>query len=501
MGLFDHLALGFSQAVTLYNLSFCLLGVFIGTLIGVLPGIGPVATLAMLLPLTFAMQPLAALIMLAGIYYGAQYGGSTTAILVNLPGEASSVVTCIDGYQMARQGRAGAALAVAALGSFFAGTVATLFVAAMAPILAEFSLRFRSPEFVVLMIFGLLSSVVLARGSALKAVGMVVVGLLFGLVGTDVASGTVRFAFGNLYLSDGVNFVALALGLFGVAEIIANLEENSDARTSSVRVNRLWPSADDWRRSWPAALRGTALGSVLGLVPGGGATLSSFGAYMIEKRIAREPERFGAGAVEGVAAPESANNAAAQTSFVPLLMFGIPSTAVMALMMGAMMVHGMAPGTIMLTARPDLFWGLIASMWLGNLMLLVINLPLLHIWVMLLRVPYRMLFPAILLFCCIGVYSIDFSLFDIVVLTVFSAAGYVLRKVDLEGAPLLLGFVLGPLLEEHLRRALLLSDGSVAVFVQRPISLTLLILGAVVALLMVLPRFRKVRDEAFEEST
>jgi putative tricarboxylic transport membrane protein len=349
------------------------------------------------------------------------------------------------------------------------------------------------------MIFGLLSSVVLARGSPLKAIGMVVLGLLLGLVGVDVTSGITRFAFGNLELSDGIQFVSLALGLFGVVEIVTNLERGTDTRTTTASVNRLWPTRDDWRRSWPAVLRGTGLGSILGLLPGGGATISAFGAYMIEKRISRHPERFGNGAVEGVAAPEAANNAAAQTSFVPLLMFGLPSTAVMALMMGAMMVHGIAPGTIMLTARPDLFWGLIVSMWIGNLMLLVINLPLIRIWVLLLSVPYRMLFPAILLFCCIGVYSLNFSSFDIFVLTAFSLLGYVLKKLDLEAAPLLLGFVLGPLLEEHLRRALLLSDGSVLVFVERPISLTLLILAVAIAALLVLPRFRSVRKEAFEE--
>ncbi|MGH6755020.1 MAG: tripartite tricarboxylate transporter permease, partial [Bradyrhizobium sp.] len=408
MDIFHNLAIGFEAAFSLTNLGFCLLGVILGTLIGVLPGIGPLATIAMLLPITFELNALTALIMLAGIYYGAQYGGSTTAILVNLPGESSSVVTCLDGYQMARQGRAGSALAIAAIGSFFAGCAGTLFIAAFAPLLAAVSQRFQSPEYFALMLFGLVAAVVLAHGSVTKALAMILLGLSFGLVGTDVTGGTVRFTFGVPELFDGIDFVAVAMGLFGLAEILRNLEQKDQQRQISA-IGTLWPTSRELRQAWPAILRGTMLGSFLGILPGGGSILSSFASYTLEKKIAKEPSRFGNGAIEGVAGPESANNAGAQTSFIPLLTLGIPSNPIMALLMGAMIIKGIAPGTAVMTKEPVLFWGMIASMWIGNLMLIIINLPLIGLWVKLLSIPYRLLFPCILIFCCVGVYSIGSS--------------------------------------------------------------------------------------------
>jgi len=493
------LAGGFSAAFGIYNLLFCLLGCLLGTLIGVLPGIGPLATIAMLLPITFAMDPLTSLIMLAGIYYGAQYGGSTTAILLNLPGETSSVVTCLDGYEMAKRGRAGAALAIAALSSFFAGCVATLFIALLAPSLAAFSMQVRSPEYVVLIALGLVASVVLSRGSPLKAVAMALLGLLFGTLGTDVTSGETRFVENILPLYDGLSFVALALGLFGLAELLSNLEHPEARGTLVGRITRLWPSLDDFRQAWKAVLRGTGLGSVMGLLPGSGAAVASFTSYVVEKRFAHDPSRFGYGAVEGVAGPEAANNAAAQTSFIPLLMLGIPGTATMALMMGALMMQGIAPGSAIVTTNPTLFWGLIASMWIGNLMLLVINLPMIGLWVKMLSVPYRILFPSILLFSCIGVYSLNSSSFDVWMLAVFAAAGYALRKLDCDAAPLLIAFILGPLLEEHLRRALVISRGSPMIFIERPIALGLIICVVALIGLIILPSFRAKREEAFHE--
>jgi len=490
---------GFATAMTWEALFFCFVGVTIGMLIGVLPGIGPLATIAMLLPITFAMDPLTSLIMLAGIYYGAQYGGSTTAILLNLPGETSSVVTCLDGYEMAKKGRAGSALAIAALSSFFAGCVATLFIALLAPSLAAFSMQVRSPEYVVLIALGLVASVVLSRGSPLKAVAMALLGLLLGTLGTDVTSGETRFVEDILPLYDGLSFVALALGLFGLAELLSNLEHPEASGTLVGKISRLWPSGDDFRQAWKAVLRGTGLGSLMGLLPGSGAAVASFTSYVVEKRVARDPSRFGYGAVEGVAGPEAANNAAAQTSFIPLLMLGIPGTATMALMMGAMMMQGIAPGSAIVTTNPTLFWGLIASMWIGNLMLLVINLPMIGLWVKMLSVPYRILFPTILLFSCIGVYSLNASSFDVWMLAIFAAAGYALRKLDCDAAPLLIAFILGPLLEEHLRRALVVSRGSPMIFIERPIALGLIVCVAILIVLIVLPSFRAKREEAFHE--
>jgi putative tricarboxylic transport membrane protein len=499
MDVVNNLLLGFGVAMTGANLLYCLIGVVLGTLIGVLPGIGPIATIAMLLPATFTLPPVSALIMLAGIYYGAQYGGSTTAILVNIPGESSSVVTCLDGYQMARQGRAGAALAIAALGSFFAGCFATVLLAVAAPPLAELAFKFGPAEYFSLMTLGLIAAVVLAHGSVIKAVGMIILGLLLGLVGTDVNSGMARYSFGVPELTDGIGFVAIAMGMFGFAEVIKNLENKGEREIFTKKVGSLLPNMAEFKLAWPAVLRGTALGSLLGILPGGGAVLASFSAYTLEKKLAKDPSRFGKGAVEGVASPESANNAAAQTSFIPLLTLGIPPNPVMALMVGAMIIQGIQPGPQVMVERPELFWGLIVSMWIGNLMLVVLNLPLIGIWIKLLTVPYRMLYPAILVFCCIGVYSLSNAPFDVVMTALFGLIGYVFVKLDCEPAPLLLGFILGPMMEENLRRAMLLSRGDPMTFLNRPLSLSLLVVAAILLVIIALPAIRKKREEAFQE--
>jgi putative tricarboxylic transport membrane protein len=498
MDLFDNLALGFSVASTFYNLGFCFLGVLLGTLIGVLPGIGPTATIAMLLPITFQIgDPTSALIMLAGIYYGAQYGGSTTAILINLPGESSSAVTAIDGYQMARKGRAGVALATAAIGSFFAGTVSTFLVALLAPPLTSIALQFGAAEYFSLMVLGLISSIALASGSIVKALAMVVLGLLLGLVGTDIYTGTPRFNLGIREYSDGLNFVAVAVGVFGIAEILRNLEDEHERSVAIKKVTSLFPTREDWRRMAAPILRGTALGSALGVLPGGGAILAAFASYTVEKRVAKNPEEFGKGAIEGVAGPESANNAGAQTSFIPLLTLGIPANPVMALMIGAMIIQGIVPGPNVATEQPALFWGIIASMWIGNVMLVVLNLPLVGLWVKLLTVPYYVLFPIIMGFCAIGIYSVNSNLYDLYSVAFFGLVGYVLVKLRCEPAPLLLGFVLGPLLEENLRRAMILSRGDFSTFVTRPISATLLAVVAIVLVVVLLPSVRRKREEVF----
>jgi TctA family transporter len=501
MELFHHLALGFGVALTPVNLVYAFIGVLLGTLIGVLPGIGPVATIAMLLPTTYALQPVSALIMLAGIYYGAQYGGSTTAILLNMPGETSSAVTCLDGYQMARQGKAGTALATSALASFFAGTVATVFIATVAQPLSEFALKFGPAEYFSLMVLGLIGAVVLAHGSLLKAIAMIVLGLLLGIVGTDVNSGAARFAFGVPELTDGLGVVSVAMGLFGFAEIISNVERKGKREILEGKVSRLWITGEQFRKIWPAILRGTGLGAFLGLLPGGGAMLSAFASYALEKKVAKDPSEFGKGAIQGVAGPESANNSGAQSSFIPLLTLGIPENAVMALMVGAMTIHNIQPGPQVMTSNPALFWGLIASMWIGNVMLVVLNLPLIGIWIKLLQVPYRVLYPAILLFCSIGVYTINNTSFDIMQTVFFGFLGVVFLKLACEPAPLLLGFVLGPMMEENLRRALLLSRGDPTVFVTRPLSLVMLLLAVGLLLLVAAPNFRKTRDSAFQEDT
>jgi putative tricarboxylic transport membrane protein len=500
MELLHNLGLGFHVALSLHNLLYCFGGVLLGTLIGVLPGIGPVATISMLLPITFQLEPVSALIMLAGIYYGAQYGGSTSAILVNLPGEASSVVTCLDGYAMARKGRAGHALAVAAIGSFVAGCVATLALAAFAPPLAELAFKFGAAEYFSLMVLGLVAAVVLAQGNLMKAVAMIVFGILLGLVGMDTVTGDQRFTFDRPELSDGIGFVVVAMGLFGFAEIIVNLERGASREVLSQRIGRLLPDRADMKRAWGAIARGTGIGSLLGVLPGGGATLGSFASYMLEKRIAREPQRFGQGAIEGVAGPESANNAGAQTSFIPMLTLGIPPNAVMALMVGAMTIHGIQPGPQVMSRQPELFWGMIASMWIGNLFLVVLNLPLIGIWVRLLSAPYRLLYPAILLFCAVGVYSLQSSVYDVLLASGFGLLGYVFIRLGCEPAPFLLGFVLGPMLEDNFRRALTISKGDLSVFVTRPLSATLLALALLLLLAVVAPAVRRAREQAFRET-
>ncbi len=500
MDLLSNLSLGFATAASPENLLFCLIGVILGTLIGVLPGIGATATIAMLLPITFQLEPVSSLIMLAGIYYGAQYGGSTTAILINMPGESSSAVTAIDGYQMARRGKAGTALAVAALGSFFAGTVATLLVALFAPPLTAIALKFGAAEYFSLMLLGLVSAIALAHGSILKALAMVVLGLILGLVGTDIYTGAPRFTFGITEYADGLSFVALAVGIFGIAEILRNLEGDQDRTVLGTSLGGLLPSRADLKRMVAPMLRGTAVGSILGILPGGGAVLAAFASYTIEKRLSDHPEEFGQGAIAGVAGPESANNAGAQTSFIPLLTLGIPANPVMALMVGAMIIQGIVPGPNVASEQPELFWGIIASMWIGNLMLVVLNLPLIGLWVKLLKVPYHVLFPVIMAFCSIGVYSVNSNVFDLYAVAFFGLMGYVLLKLRCEPAPLLLGFVLGPMLEENLRRAMILGRGDPTIFVARPISLTLLLLTLAVLVVMFLPSIRKKREEVFVEA-
>ena len=501
MDLLNNLALGFGVAFTLQNLLYAFGGAVLGTLIGVLPGLGPVATIAMLLPSIYALDATPALIMLAGIYYGAQYGGSTTAILINVPGESSSVVTAIDGYQMARKGRAGAALAAAGLGSFFAGCVGTVIIAAFAPPLTELAFKFGPAEYFSLMVLGLIGAVVLASGSLLKGISMIILGLLLGQINTDVISGTPRFSFDIPELTDGIGFVVIAMGIFGFGEIIANLGQPAEHREVFTKdVKGLWPTKEDFKEAWPSVLRGTTLGSLLGVLPGGGALLASFAAYTLEKKVAKNPRvPFGKGAIQGVAGPESANNAGAQTSFIPMLTLGIPPNAVMALMVGAMTIKGIQPGPQVMTSNPELFWGLIASMWIGNLMLVVLNLPLIGIWIKLLTVPYRFLFPAIVVFCCIGTYTLNNNNFDVFMTALFSVIGYLFYKLSCEPAPLLLGFILGPMMEENLRRALLLSRGDWMTFMTRPLSAGLLIAAALMIVVVMLPSIKSKREEAFQE--
>jgi putative tricarboxylic transport membrane protein len=508
----SHLGIGFSAvlAVKSYalfglslpipmNLWYAFLGAFIGTLIGVLPGIGPIATLSMLLPVTYNLPPLGGLIMLAGIYYGASYGGSTTAILVNLPGEISSVVTCIDGYKMALNGRAGVALTTAALGSFFAGCTGTLLLAAFSAPLAEIAFKFGPAEYFSLMVLGLIGAVVMASKSLIKAIAMIVLGLLGGIVGTDVNSGVSRYAFGISELGDGIGLAAVAMGVFGFAEVITNLEKKEASGVFTSKISTMFPSREDYRRMIVPILRGTAIGSLLGILPGGGVSLATFSAYSLEKKLSRNSAEFGYGAIEGVASPESANNAAAQTQTIPLLALGVPPNGVMALMLGAMMIHNIQPGPQVMTTNPELFWGLIVSMWIGNLMLLILNLPLIGIWVKLLTVPYRSLYPAILVFCSIGAYTLNNSTVDVFIAAGFGLLGYIFQKLGCEGVPLLLGFVLGPMIEEYFRRSLLMSHGDFSVFFTRPISLGFLIAAAVLIVIVALPFIKSTRKELLED--
>src|SRR5438477_636799 len=495
MELFHNLIFGFGVALSWQNLLYCMIGVSVGTLIGVLPGIGPLATIAMLLPITFNVAPVGALIMLAGIYYGAQYGGSTTAILVNLPGETSAVVTCIDGYQMARQGRAGPALAIAAIGSFIAGTFGTMLIAVAGPPLAELALKFGAPEYFSLMLMGLVAAAVLAQGDILKSLAMVVMGLLLGIVGTDVNTGVQRFSFGVTELSDGIGFIVVAVGVFAIGEIVNNLGEGTGRTVFTPEVKNLWPTRDDFRRSIGPILRGTGLGAFFGVLPGTGPAIASFASYMLEKKLAADPSRFGRGAIEGVAAPESANNADAQCKFIPMLTLGLPASGVMALMLGALQIQGIQPGPEVMTSRPELFWGLIASMWIGNAMLVVLNLPLIGLWVRLRQVPYRLLFPAIMAFSAIGIYSVNSSAFEIYLTALFGVIGFVCMRLGFPLAPMLLGYVLGPMMEENLRRSMLTAGGDPTVFVRRPLSLTFVIATVLILIVMLAPAVRSRRGE------
>ncbi|MCC6532838.1 MAG: tripartite tricarboxylate transporter permease [Burkholderiales bacterium] len=496
MELFNNLILGFSVALTLQNLAYCFIGVLLGTLIGVLPGIGPLATIAMLLPLTFNVSAVSALIMLAGIYYGAQYGGSTTAILVNLPGEVSAVVTTLDGYQMAKQGRAGPALAIAAIGSFFAGTVCTLMIALFGPPLAEIALEFGAAEYFSLMLMGLVTAAVLAQGDMVKSLAMVALGLMIGIVGTDVNSGMARFSFGFSELTDGIGFIVIAVGVFAIGEIVSNLGEDEveERQVFTSKIGSLMPTVEDLKTSFWPIVRGTGLGAFLGVLPGTGPSIAAFSSYMLEKKLSKTPELFGKGAIAGVAGPESANNADAQCKFIPTLTLGIPGSAVMALMLGALTIQGIAPGPQVMTQKPDLFWGLVASMWIGNLMLVVLNLPLIGLWVTLLKVPYRLLFPSIMVFSCIGIYSVNNSSFDVYLASIFGVIGFMWVVLECQPAPLLLGFVLGPLMEENLRRAMLISRGDPTVFFTRPISLAFMIMTLLILIIMILPAVRAKRE-------
>ena len=486
------IALGLSVALQPMNLVFCFVGVFVGTLIGVLPGIGPVGTMSLLLPVTFHLSPVGAIIMLAGIYYGAQYGGSTTSILVNIPGEASSIVTCLDGYQMARNGRAGPALGMAALGSFIGGTVGILGLMLLAAPLAEAALSFGPPEYFALMCVSLVVLTFLSQASMYKSLMMALVGLLLSFVGLDMFTSAPRFTFGINDLTDGVGLIPLVMGLFGVAEILLNLEQSMTRDIYATRLGELLPTARDWVAARWSVLRGTVVGFGLGLLPGGGAVLASFVSYALERRLSRHPERFGTGVIEGVAAPESANNAAAQASFIPLLALGLPANVVMAVLFGGLLIHGVQPGPLVMQQRPDLFWGVVMSMFVGNALLLALNLPLIGIWVRLLRVPYDVLFPLILLFCVVGVYSVNNSRVDVYLMVVFGLAGYVMHKLGYEPAPLALAYVLGPILENSMRQSLALSGGSFAIFVTRPISATSMAL--VVVLLILQIHSRRVKE-------
>jgi putative tricarboxylic transport membrane protein len=499
MDLFTNLGIGFDAALSLNNLTFCFIGVLVGTAIGILPGLGPLATIAMLLPLTYSLEPVTGLIMIAGIYYGAQYGGSTTAILVNLPGESSAIVSCLDGHQMARKGRAGAALAIAAIGSFFAGTIATLLIAGFSPILAEVAFLFGPVEYFAMMVLGLTAATLLAHGSFIKGVAMVLTGLILGLVGADVNSGTYRFTFGSFSLTEGIEFVAVAMGLFAFTDIVTNIRNDTAREVTSPTLGNLWMSRKEAKQAAFPILRGTMIGSVLGLLPGGGAMISSFASYAMEKRLSRHPEEFGHGAVAGLAGPEAANNAGAQTSFIPMLTLGIPSNGVMALMIGALMVHNIAPGPFVMVSNPEIFWGLIASMWIGNAILVVLNLPLIPLWVRLIRVNYWILFPIILTVCCVGLYSIGNRVLPIYFAAGFTLLGCLFWRMRAEAAPLLLGFILGPLMEEHFRRALLLSNGDVAIFYQSPLSVVMLSAAAIICLIVLLPQIRRGRSAAFIE--
>ena len=470
-GMFEGLMTGFSIAFTLNNLLFALIGAFLGTVVGILPGLGPAATISLLLPISFQIgSPVTSIIMMAGIFYGAMYGGSTTSILVNIPGEAASVVTCIDGYQMALKGRAGPALGISAIGSFIAGTLGVIGLTFVAPPLAEFALKFGPPEYFSLTILGLLMATLLGGTSILKGLIMIVLGLLLGSVGLDPISGAIRFTWGFFMLQEGVDFVTLAMGLFGIGEILYNLEKELKTELVTRKISHLWPTLKDWAESKWAIVRGSFIGFFIGILPGGGAVISSLVSYAVEKKVSKHPEEFGKGAIQGVAGPESANNSAASASFIPLLTLGIPGNAAIAMIFAALLIQGVQPGPFLITERADVFWGVVASMYIGNVMLLILNLPMVGMWVQLLRVPYAILAPIIVLFCCIGVYSVRNTVFDIWIMGIFGVFGYLLRKFGFEPGPMILAFVLGPILERSLRQALLISAGSPWIFFNRPIS-------------------------------
>ena len=493
MEFLNYLGIGFSVALQPVNLFYCFVGVFIGTLVGVLPGIGPVGAMSLLLPTTFKATPEAAIIMLAGIYYGAMYGGSTTSILVNIPGEAASVVTCLDGYQMARQGRAGPALGIAAFCSFIAGTLSILGLMFLAPPLSQLALRFGPPEYFTLMILGLTILIYLAHGSMPKALIMAAFGLVLGLIGLDSINARPRFTFGKMELIDGVGLVPIVMGLFGISEVLLNIEQIVQRDILKARVKGLLPTAKDWKDSTGPIARGSLMGFFIGILPGGGAVISSFISYAVEKRLSKHPERFGTGTIEGVAGPESANNAATGGAFIPLMTLGIPPNVIMAMLLGALMIHGVTPGPLMMKQNPNVFWGVIVSMYIGNIMLLILNLPLITIWVQVLNVPYKILFPLILLFCLIGVYTVMNSVFDIYIMLFFGVMGYLMKKFGYEGAPLVLAFVLGPLMENNLRKSLIISQGDFSIFFVRPLAAASLIIALLLLISPLIPGLGKKR--------
>ncbi len=496
MDTFSQLLLGFSVALQPINLFYCFMGCLIGTLVGVLPGLGPTAAMSLLLPATLHITPVAALIMLAGIYYGAMYGGSTTSILVNIPGEAASAVTCLDGYQMARQGKAGRALGISAFGSFIAGTIGIFGMTLLAVPLANLALRFGPPEYFALMCLGMVVLTFLSSTSMVQALMMACFGILVGTVGTDTVSGTARFSFGIIELMDGVGLVPVVMGLFGISEMLLNIETKIDREIFKTRVKGLFPTVADWIKSAGAIIRGTVIGFFLGILPGGGAVLSSFVSYAVEKKVSKTPEKFGTGLIEGVAAPESANNSAAQGAFIPLLTLGIPSNVVMAMLLGALIIHGVTPGPLLLTNHPQVFWGVIGSMYIGNVMLLILNLPLIGLWVQLLKVPYAILMPLIIVFCIIGSYTIANSIMDVFFMLIFGVVGYLMKKLKYEAPPLILAFVLGPMLEYSLKQSLMVSKGSFKIFFTRPISATCLVIALILVILPIIPKLRKKRPGA-----
>lgn len=488
--LLDGVVVGLETAMTLENIVVCFLGCFLGMIVGVLPGIGPLAAISLLFPYTFYMDPTSALIMLAGIYYGTAYGGSITAILLNLPGTASSAVACLDGYPMARQGRAGVALFMTSIASFVAASISIVIMMVSSPAIASLAVQFRSPEFFALMVLGLIAASAITDGNPIKGLAMVVFGILMGVIGLDMYTGTPRMTFGSIHLFDGIGLAALAMGLFGVSEVIGSIKSIRTGEVLNVSLRSMIPSRDDIRQSWLPILRGTGVGAFFGALPGAGASVASFMSYAIEKNSAKDPSRFGKGAIEGVCAPEAANNAADQTSFIPTLTLGIPGSATMGLLLGVLIIHGITPGPTMMQTRPDMFWGLVMSFWTGNLILLVLSIPLIGLWVRLLSIPYNLLYPAIVMFICLGAYSVNASIFDVWIVLAIGALGYLLRVLDFPVAPLLLGFVLGPLMEEHFRRAMIISHGEPSVFLTRPVSGTII---ALTVLLLGLVTWRKLR--------